>query len=111
MSGTNTSELLSKLTLTSRPEARALGSGLLRGADLTFQSDIPLRVVDTRSQDTMDPKSGLSTEHVNKCMLVLLLICLVAAGAILGAVAYLRSEQLSVAGNQSTVSLGIADQR
>lgn len=32
-------------------------------------------------------------EHINKCMLLLLVICVVLASTILGAIGYLRDEQ------------------
>lgn len=65
---------------------------------------------DSQSSHAIDAdRSGPSAEHVNKCMLVLLFICLVLVGSILGAAGHLRSERPSVAETRSPVPLSVND--
>jgi hypothetical protein len=93
MSGKNS---LSNPTLMSRQGAEVFGTRPLLGAGNTFRSGTGLRAIETPSQHVIGQVSRTSsTEQINRCMMVLLLICLAAAGAALGVVGYLRSEQLS----------------
>jgi hypothetical protein len=105
MSGS--SEGLTKLSSIHGPKASALGSLSIR--DNSLRSYIHLRVIDAKSDTRADALGGnsLSAEHINKCMLLLLMICVVLAGTILGAVGYLSDEQRPSAESRSPGQLGI----
>jgi hypothetical protein len=104
MSGTGPSESLTKLSPIHGPKVRALGSLSLRRDAL--RSHIHFRVVDAES-NTRTGGSSLSAAQVNKCMLLLLVICVVLASTILGAVGYLSDEQRPRAESQAPAQLGI----
>jgi hypothetical protein len=107
MSGTGPSESLTRLNPIHGPKARAIGSLSLQGDAL--RSHIHVRVIDAESKTRTDSLGGsyLSAEQINKCMLLLLVICVVLASTILGAVGYLSDEQLPRAESQAPAQLGI----
>jgi hypothetical protein len=107
MSGTRPSESLTKPSPIHGPKARALGSLSLRGDAL--RSHIHFRVIDAESKTKTDALGGsyLSAEQINKCMLLLLVICIILAGIVLSAVGYLSEEQRLSVDDPSRAQLGI----
>lgn len=107
MSGTDPSESFTKLSPIHGPKARALGSLSLQGDAL--RSHIHFRVIDGESNSRTDAQgaSSLSAAQINKCMLLLLVICVVLASTILGAVGYLSDEQRPSAESLAPTQLGI----
>jgi hypothetical protein len=106
MSGTRPSESLTKLGPTHGSKASALGSLSLQGDAL--RSHIHFRVIDAESNTRIDALGGssLSAAQINKCMLLLLVICVALACTILGAVGYLSDER-SRAESRAPAQLGI----
>jgi hypothetical protein len=97
------SEGFPKLSAIHGPKASGLGS-------MSIQSNtLPFRVIDTESDTGTDALGGrsLSAEHINKCMLLLLVICIVLAGIVLSAVGYLSEEQRLSVDDPSRAQLGI----
>jgi hypothetical protein len=107
MSGTGPSESLTKLSPIHGPKARALGPLSLQGDAL--RSHIHFRVIDAESNTRTDALGGssLSAAQINKCMLLLLVICVVLASTILGAVGYLSEEERPRAESRAPAQLGI----
>jgi hypothetical protein len=101
------SEGLAKLSSIHGPKASALGS--LSIQDNSLRSYTHLRVIDAESDARTDALEGssLSAEHINKCMLLLLVICVVLASTILGAVGYLSDEQRPSAESRTLDQLGV----
>lgn len=100
------SEGFTKLSAIDGPKASALGSISIQSN--TVRSCIPFRV-DAGSDTKVDAFEGssLSPEHINKCMLVLLVICVVIASTILGVVGYLSDEQGLGGESPTRAQLGI----
>ncbi|HET9219800.1 MAG TPA: hypothetical protein VFR18_22660 [Terriglobia bacterium] len=97
------SEGFTELSAIHEPKASALGS-------ISIQSNtLPFRVIDTESDTRIDALGGrsLSAEHINKCMLLLLVICVVLASIVLGAVGYLSDEQRLSGDDPPRTQLGI----
>ena len=65
--------------------------------------------MDAQSDTSTDALGGRSpsVEHINKCMLLLLVICIVLAGIVLSAVGYLSEEQRLSVDDPSRAQLGI----
>jgi hypothetical protein len=86
------SEGFTKLSAINGPEAGALGSLSIQSN--TLRSYIPLSSIAAESGDRTETRDGGSPRyaHINKCMLLLLMICVTLAGAALGAVAYWRHD-------------------
>jgi hypothetical protein len=82
MSGTNPSDVFFKPILISRPKADSRPHEADRA--------LPVGVAES---DRVE--GSLSAAHVNRCMFLLLLICLAVAGSTLGVAGYLRSAQPS----------------
>src|SRR5215216_1999272 len=101
------SEGLTNISSIHEPKASALGS--LSIPSNTLRSSIPLRIIDAESDTRADAFGGrsLSPEHINKCMLRLLVICVVLASTILGAVGYLSDEQRLSGESRAPAQLGI----
>jgi hypothetical protein len=101
------SEGLTKLSSIHGPKANALGS--LSIQDNSLRSYTHFRVIDAASDTRSDALEGssLSAEHTNKCMLLLLVICVVLASTILGAVGYLSDEQRPSAESRTLEQLRI----
>lgn len=82
MSGTNPSGVIFKPIMISRPKAELLSHEL----------DRALRAGVAESEYV---EGSLPAAHVNRCMFLLLLICLAVAGSALGVASYLGSAQPS----------------
>jgi hypothetical protein len=86
------SEGLTNLSSIHGPKATALGSLSIQSSAL--RSRVHIRVIDNVSHIGTGARgsSRLSPEHVNKSMLLLLVICVALAGTVIGAVGYLSGE-------------------
>jgi hypothetical protein len=75
------------------PKAGSLGAVSIQGG--AARSSISFRVIDGASGVETDAAGSgtLPAAHINKCMLLLLLICVAIASAVLGAVGYLSEAQ------------------
>ena len=101
------SEGLTKFSSIHGPKAEAVDP--LSIHDNTLRSCISLRVADAESDARTDAFGGtsFSAEHINKCMLALLVICIVLASIILGAVGYLSDGQRPGGESPAPAQLGI----
>jgi len=101
------SEGFTKLSAIHGPKASALGSMSIQSN--TLRSCIPFRVIDTESDTGTDALGGrsLSAEHINKCMLLLLVICVALASMVLCVVGYLSDEHRPSGGDPARAQLGI----
>jgi hypothetical protein len=87
MAATDPEVLLNLKSITGLSKLGKLNQRLASAPDSDVRSRVHLRVVNGRSYKVDIVTSDLSAEHVNQCMLLLLVICVVLACFILGAVA------------------------
>jgi hypothetical protein len=93
MAGTDPSEVFLDLNSVSEPStAGEICSRLARATNRHARPRNHLRLVASKHHDANAAGTGLPAERINQCMLLLLLICVVLAGSIVGAVGYLVSE-------------------
>jgi hypothetical protein len=72
--------------------ARKLRSPLDRASNGHVRPRTHLRAVESKRRDVDVPKSNLRPEQINQCMLLLLVICILLAGAIVGAASYFAGQ-------------------
>jgi hypothetical protein len=90
MAGTDPSKVLPDLgSIPESVTAEGRCSRLAQGANRHTRRRNHLALVAGRHQDDSAAGGSLSAERINRCMLLLFVICVALAGSIVGAVAYL----------------------
>jgi hypothetical protein len=94
MAGTNPSDILLELkSISESSTARKPNSQLGRASNCHVRPRTHLKVVRSKHHhDIHAAKSNLRPEQINQCMLLLLVICIMLAGSIVGVVAYFASQ-------------------